>query len=319
MKKIIVCCLFFVLTAVSPSYAAEGKFVIIGTGGVTGVYYPAGGAICRMVNRQRRENGIRCAVESTEGSVYNVAQLNARDLDIAVVQADIQDHAFRGIEEFKSGAYKNLRSLFSLHTELFTLVARKDSGITTLNDLKGKRVNIGNPGSGQRATMDRVMAALDWQYSDFLKTFEYKSSQQAQALCRDRFDAMVFVAGHPSGSIKEATIDCDSVLIPVVGAAIEGLVSRHTYYRPSTIPGGMYRGNDNDVATFGLAATVVATDQVSDEVAYHVVKAVFENFEAFKLLHPAFHGLDRDAMVKSDLTAPIHPGALKFYREQGLL
>lgn len=302
------------------SQAVEGDFIIIGTGGVTGVYYPTDGSICRMVNRDRKEHGIRCAVESTQGSVYNVERLRQKDLDMAVVQADIQDHAYRGIEEFKeAGPHSELRALFSLHSELFTLVARKDSGINSMADLKGKRVNIGNPGSGQRAIMDRLMQALDWEYSDFLKTFEYKSAEQAKALCRDRFDAMIFVAGHPSGSIKEATVECDSVLLDVTGPAVDKLVAEHGYYRTLSIPAGMYRGTERDVQTFGLAATFVTTSRVSNEVAYHVVKAVFENLDTFTQLHPAFRGLKREEMIRNDLAAPMHDGAIKYYKEAGLM
>ncbi len=308
------------LTAAGLGHAAESEFIIIGTGGVTGVYYPTGGSICRMVNRNRKEHGIRCAVESTQGSVYNVAGLRSKDLDMAVVQADIQEHAYKGTEEFKdAGPHSELRALFSLHSELFTLVVRKDSGINSLAELKGKRVNIGNPGSGQRAIMDRLMQALDWSYGDFLKTFEYKSAEQAKALCRDRFDAMVFVAGHPSGSIKEATVECESVLLDVTGPAVDQLVAAHSYYRPLTIPGGMYRGTERDVRTFGLAATFVTTSRVSDEVAYHVVKAVFENLDTFTQLHPAFRGLQREDMIRNDLAAPMHDGAIKYYKEAGLM
>ncbi|MDX1453383.1 MAG: TAXI family TRAP transporter solute-binding subunit [Oleiphilaceae bacterium] len=313
--------MIFVLSLVwGPAQAVEGDFIIIGTGGVTGVYYPTGGSICRMVNRERSKHGIRCAVESTQGSVNNIELLRKREIDMAVVQADIQDHAYKGSEEFKdAGPHSELRALFSLHSELFTLVARKDSGIASLSDLKGKRVNIGNPGSGQRAIMERLMASLGWQYTTFLKTFEYKSSEQSRALCRDRFDAMVFVVGHPSGSIKEATVDCDSAIIDVAGPAVDKLVDQHAYYRHATIPGNMYRGNEQDIKTFGLAATFVATDRVSEEVAYHVVKAVFEDLETFSRLHPAFYGLKREDMIRNDLSAPIHPGALKYYKEAGLM
>ena len=212
-----------------------------------------------------------------------------------------------------------LRAIFSVHPEPFTVVARADSGIESFDDLKGKRVNIGNPGSGQRGTMEVVMAALGWEKSDFALASELKSAEQSQALCDNKIDAIVFTVGHPSGSIKEATTSCDSVLVSVSGDAIDKLVAENDYYRTATIPGGMYRGNPDDVVTFGVGATFVSSTNTSTDVVYQVVKAVFENFEDFKKLHPAFSVLKKEEMIKDGLSAPLHDGALKYYKEAGLM
>ena len=301
-----------------PAGAAEQQFVSIGTGGVTGVYYPTGGAICRLVNKGRKQHGVRCSVESTGGSVYNINTIRAEELDFGVAQSDWQYHAYNGTSKFKDqGPFKDLRAVFSVHPEPFTVVARADSGIKTFTDLKGKRVNIGNPGSGQRGTMDVVMAALGWSKSDFALASELKSSEQAQALCDNKIDAMVFTVGHPSGSIKEATTSCASVLVPVTGPAIDKLVEDNDYYRKATIPGGMYTGTDSDVETFGVGATFVSSTRVSEEVAYVIVKSVFENFDQFRKLHPAFANLDPKEMIKDGLSAPLHDGAAKYYKERG--
>ncbi len=301
-----------------PAGAAEQQFVSIGTGGVTGVYYPTGGAICRLVNKGRKQHGVRCSVESTGGSVYNINTIRAEELDFGVAQSDWQYHAYNGTSKFKDqGPFKDLRAVFSVHPEPFTVVARADSGIKTFTDLKGKRVNIGNPGSGQRGTMDVVMAALGWSKSDFALASELKSSEQAQALCDNKIDAMVFTVGHPSGSIKEATTSCASVLVPVTGPAIDKLVEDNDYYRKATIPGGMYTGTDSDVETFGVGATFVSSTRVSEDVAYVIVKSVFENFDQFKKLHPAFANLDPKEMIKDGLSAPLHDGAAKYYKERG--
>ena len=296
------------------------EYAIVGTGGVTGVYYPAGGSICRMVNRQRSQHGIRCAVESTQGSIYNLEKVRERDLDFAVVQSDWHFHAVNGSAGFAdAGADTTLRSVFSLYAEPFTVVARVDSGIKTFGDLKGKRVNIGNIGSGQRATMEALMKTLGWMQTDFAETHALKSVDQAKALCDNRFDAMVFVAGHPSASIKEATTSCDSRLIPVRGPEIDQLVAANSYYLHIEIPGGMYRGNDHPVKTFGVGATIVSSSEVSSKVIYEVVKAVFDNLESFKQLHPAFQGLSKKKMLELGLTAPLHEGALKYFREARVL
>ncbi len=323
MKKFFMLLLAFAVAAsfVPVSQAeAENQFVTIGTGGVTGVYYPTGGAICRLVNKTRKEHGIRCSVESTGGSVYNLNAIANGELDMGVAQSDWQYHAYHGTSKFAdAGANKDLRAVFSVHPEPFTVVARADSGIKNFQDLKGKRVNIGNPGSGQRGTMEVVMKALGWTNDDFKLASELKSAEQSAALCDNKIDAMIFTVGHPSGSIKEATTSCDSVLVNVTGPAIDKLVKENAYYRYATIPGGMYRGTDEDTKTFGVGATFVSSAKVPEDVIYNVVKAVFENFDDFKKLHPAFANLKKEEMIKDGLSAPLHAGAVKYYKEAGLM
>ena len=299
---------------------AEQKFVTIGTGGVTGVYYPTGGAICRLVNKNRNKHGIRCSTESTGGSVFNLNTIRAGDLDMGVAQSDWQYHAYHGSSKFKDkGANRELRAIFSVHPEPFTVVARADSGIRNFGDLKGKRVNVGNPGSGQRGTMEVLMKASGWKMSDFELASELKSSEQSMALCDNKIDAMVFTVGHPSGSIKEATTSCDSVLVNVTGSAVDMLVAENDFYRTATIPGGMYSGNANDTKTFGVGATFVTSTRTPENVIYQVVKAVFENFDSFRKFHPAFRNLDKRQMIKDGLSAPLHAGAVKYYKEAGLM
>ncbi len=308
------------LAVAAPAVGAEQTFITIGTGGVTGVYYPTGGAICRLVNKGRKEHGIRCSVESTGGSVYNINTIRAGELDMGVAQSDWQFHAYNGTSKFEeAGPFKELRAVFSVHPEPFTVVARADSGIKTFQDLKGKRVNIGNPGSGQRGTMEVLMGALGWTNADFKLASELKAAEQSRALCDNKIDAMVYTVGHPAGSIKEATTSCDSVLVEVAGPEVDKLVADNDYYRKATIPGGMYRGSDSDVMTFGVGATFVSSSNVPDDVVYQVVKAVFENFDDFQKLHPAFGNLKKEEMIKDGLSAPLHPGAARYYKEAGLM
>lgn len=298
--------------------AMAEEFVTIGTGGVTGVYYPTGGAICRLVNKGRKEHGVRCSVESTGGSVYNINTIREGELEFGVAQSDWQYHAYNGTSKFEeAGPFEGLRAVFSVHPEPFTVVARADSGINTFEDLKGKRVNIGNPGSGQRGTMEVLMEALGWTTDDFALATELKAAEQSAALCDNQIDAMVYTVGHPSGSIQEATTACDSVLVEVSGDAVTGLIDENSFYRTATIPGGMYRGNDSDTGTFGVGATIVTSADVSEDAVYAVVSAVFENFDDFKGLHPAFANLDPKEMATAGLSAPLHPGAAKYYKEQG--
>ncbi|WP_413111234.1 TAXI family TRAP transporter solute-binding subunit [Thaumasiovibrio sp. DFM-14] len=302
-----------------PAWSSQ-EFVTIGTGSVTGVYYPTGSAICRLINKSRAEHNIRCSVESTGGSIYNVNTMRSQELDFGIVQSDWQYHGYHGTSKFEQqGPYPKLRAVFSLHTEPFNIIARADAGIETLADLKGKRVNIGNPGSGDRATMSVVMDAMEWTPSDFRLASELKGSERSQALCDNKIDAYVYVVGHPNGAIKEATTSCDAKLISATGDAINRIVADTPYYAFSTLPAGMYRGTENEVNSFGVAATLVTTADVSDEVVYQAVKAVFDNFDTFKRLHPAFANLKKADMVQEGLSIPLHAGAEKFYKEAGLL
>lgn len=312
-----------VVTAMSfapaPASAAQ-KFVSIGTGGVTGVYYPTGGAICRLVNKTRKDHGVRCSAESTGGSVYNINTIRAGELEFGVAQSDWQFHAYNGTSKFKdAGAFKKLRAMFSVHAEPFTLIVRADSGITGFEGLKGKRVNIGNPGSGQRATMEVVMDAFGMKNSDFALASELKGSEMAGAICDNKIDAMIYTIGHPAAAIKEATTACDVKLIDVKGAPIDKLVKDNAYYRVATIPGGMYAGTPNDVTTFGVGATFVTSLDVPNAIAYVVAKETMTNIETFRKLHPAFANLDPKTMVSDGLAAPLHPGAAKAYKELGLI
>lgn len=300
--------------------AAEQSFITVGTGGVTGVYYPTGGAICRLVNRTRKEHGIRCSVESTGGSAYNVNTIRAGELDFGIAQSDVQYNASRGEGQFnEAGAYSDLRAVFSLHPEAFTVVARADANASEFDDLQDKRVNVGNPGSGQRSTMEQLLDLRGQDMDIFSLAADLRAAEMSSALCDNRIDAMIYVVGHPSGSIKEATSSCKSNLVNVRGDYVDQLLKKYPYYRRAVIKGGEYNGNPEDTHTFGVAATLVTSAKTSDEKVYQLVKAVFDNFETFTRLHPAFADLKKEEMVSAGLSAPLHPGAEKYYREAGLL
>ena len=307
-------------TLSSSTMAAETQFVSIGTGGVTGVYYPTGGAICRLVNKNRKESGIRCSVESTGGSAFNVNAIREGELEMGVAQSDVQYNALNGLEGFKdAGPFKELRSVFSVHAEPGTLVVRADAGIKDFADLKGKRVNIGEPGSGTVATYDIIAKAYGIERSDLKLASELKSSEAPQALCDNKIDAFFILVGHPAGMVKEVTTTCDSRIATIQGPAVDKLVADNPFYRMASVPGGMYTGNPDATKTMGVGATFVSSSKVPEGVIYEVVKAVFENFDDFKKLHPAFSDLKKEEMVTAALSAPLHDGAMKYYKEAGLI
>lgn len=319
MKKYIVGALAGagVVAATFAGAAAQQKFISIGTGGVTGVYYPTGGAICRLVNKNRKEHGIRCSAESTGGSIYNINTIKGGELEFGVAQSDWQYHAYHGTSKFEeAGKYEKLRAVFSVHAEPVTIIAHDESGVMNITDLKGKRLNIGNPGSGTRGTWEVLEAALGWQRTDLKLASEMKSAETGAAVCDGKIDAYFWLVGHPSALTQESLATCAAHLVNATGPEIDKLVADNPYYRVATIPAGMYN-NKEDITTFGVGATFVSSSDVPEDVVYTVVKAVFENFDQFKKLHPAFAHLKEAEMIKDGLSAPLHDGAAKYYKERG--
>ncbi|NIA70168.1 TAXI family TRAP transporter solute-binding subunit [Pelagibius litoralis] len=299
---------------------AADKAVTIGTGSRAGVYYQVGRAVCRLVNQSQAQHGIACNAPSTAGSISNLKAVRAGQLQLAVAQSDWQFHAVNGSSRFSSAKPDpDLRSVFSVHGEPFTLVVRRDSGIRHLRDIEGRRVNIGNPGSGQRGTMEVVMQAMGWTKSSFSLSEELPASQQSLALCHDRVQALVYTVGHPNDSVAQAVRLCDAVIAEVSGPEIEKLVAARPYYAFTTVPGGLYSGNRDDVTTFGVKATLVTSAKVDADTIYAVTKAVFENLDSFRRMHPAFAGLQPERMVRDGLSAPLHEGAARYFKERGWL
>jgi len=299
---------------------AKTQFVTIGTGGITGVYYPTGGAIAKMVNKKKKEYGIRATVESTGGSVFNVNAVMNGDLEFGIVQSDRQYQAINGLAEWKDkGPQKDLRAVFSIHPESVTLVAAVDAGIKDIKDLRGKKVNIGNPGSGQRQNAIDALETVGIDIDKDLQAESIKASEAASLLQDGRIDAFFYTVGHPSGSIKEATSGARKVRLATI-TGIDTLLAKYPYYAKATIPVSLYPGaqNDKDVETFGVKATFVTSAKVSDDIVYAITKEVFDNFDDFKKLHPAYATLTKENMLEG-LSAPIHPGALKYYKEVGLI
>lgn len=305
------------LSAPMGAAQAQQKFMTIGTGGVTGVYYAAGGAICRLVNKDRKNHGYRCSVESTGGSVVNINTIKAGELDFGVAQSDWQYHAYNGTSKFKDNQVKDLRAVFSIHPEPFTVLSRKEANVTKFEDFKGKRFNVGNPGSGTAASMDEMLSSMGWTKASFGLASELKADEHGAALCDNKIDGFFYGVGHPSANIQDPITTCGAKLVPLTGSAIDKLVKDNSFYAKVNIPGGLYAGHPNPTPTYGVMASFVTSAKASDDSVYTLVKAVFENFDEFKKLHPAFGSLDPKNMIKDGLSAPLHPGAVKYYKEKG--
>ena len=321
MKKLfaLLCLVLFVFIAESTAFGRT--FVTIGTGGVTGVYYPTGGAISRMVNKKSKEYGIKATVESTSGSVYNINAVLNGELEFGVAQSDRQYQAYNGLAEWtKSGPQKDLRAVFSIHPESITLIASVQSGIKSVADLRGKRVNVGNPGSGQLQNSKDVLSASGVNITG-IHAEQVKAVEAPGLLQDEKIDAFFYTVGHPNGNIKEATSGRIKVrIIPINGSGIDGLLKKHSYYAKAIIPAKHYPNavNKEDIESIGVKATFVASQKLDDQIVYAITKEVFGNLEAFKKLHPAYAGLTKENMLQG-LSAPIHQGALKYYKEAGLV
>jgi uncharacterized protein len=307
------------LLIATPAMAQDQRFITIGTGGVTGVYYAVGGAICRLINKDRKTHGIRCSVESTGGSAFNINTIKEGELDFGMAQSDVQFNAVNGKGQYEGNAFPDLRAVFAVHPEPFTVLARPDAGITKFEDFKGKRFNVGNPGSGTRASMELLLSSMGWTFGDFSLASELKADEHGPALCDGKIDGFFYGVGHPSANIQDPTTTCGAKLVALTGPVIDKLIADNVFYAKATIPGGMYNANPDPVETYGVTATLVTSTKVPEEVVYQLVKSTFENFDEFKKLHPAFANLEPQNMVKNGLSAPLHPGAEKYYKEKGWL
>lgn len=294
--------------------------VIIATGTPGGIYHPVGNAICRLFNLADEAQAQPCVAIGSDGSVANIERVVRGDANFALSQSDVAHAAFRGQGPFAAaGANPRLRMLIALYPEALTVVARADSRIVSFEDLKGARIGLGKSGGGYMFTRDIVLAFYGIAIPDKTRMPELEPAEQNVALCADEVDAIVFAAGHPNGLTQEATTGCPARLVRLAGPPIDRLLAAHPYYVASVIPGGMYDGNPEDVATIGTRAIIVTTADQPDALAYAFVRAVFENFADFRRLHPALASLNARDMVPTTGVIPIHPGAERYFRESHLL
>lgn len=294
--------------------------VTIAASGPSAQYFPVANSICRVTNLAGTlDSNKRCRVIASTGAVKNVALVRRGRAKFGLTQSDLADGAFRGQGLFAElGAARNLRSVVGLHRETFTILAGPNTNIRSFEDLRGRRIGIGKVGAGHTFTRDIVLDLYGWTISDFDRLLELGPVDQSETLCAGRVDAIIFEAVHPDGLTQEATSRCGANLVHVARAPIDKLFAR-PYYDISLIPGGMYENNPDNTVSFGTQTILVTSAHQPDDVVYAVVKAIFENFEDFRRLHPALVALKRDALVSNEALLPIHPGALRYFREAGLV
>lgn len=308
---------FALAQAPAAAPASTQKLVMIGTGSLVGIYNPAGGAVCRLVNRDRKVHGVRCSVDSTDGSGANIEALRDGTYEMAIVQSDVVWIAARGEGPYaQRGRFEDLRTVFALHPEPITVVARKEANIRRLRDLAGRRVFLGEPGSGTRQSLEAIMKLLEVQVSD-APLPDLKGGEDGAALCDGRIEAFVRIIGHPTDAVRLPAAICGARLVPVSGETVDRIIKARPYYAPAQIAGNLYPSNPQDTSSFGVRAVLVTTAKLPASDVYAMAKSVFDNFQELRKLHPALDGLNHTAMIGVDAIAPLHEGAARLYREKG--
>ncbi len=303
------------------SAEAKTTFITIGTGGITGVYYPTGGAIAKIVNDRADEFGIKATAEATGASIFNINAVKGGNLDFGIAQADSQYLAYNGKGEWENAPIAELRSVFSLAPEMITFVVAEDSGIKSIDGVKGKTINIGNPGSGNRQNAIDIFNALGINYEKDFKAESLKAADAPRMLQDGRIDGFFYTVGHPNGNIKEATAGMRKArIIPI--PEIKALFDVAPYYSMDSIDMAQYpeatNASEGKIPTVGMKATLITSANVDEVVVYNLTKAVFENLEELRTLHPALANLTKEGMLEG-LSAPLHKGAERYYKEVGLI
>ena len=308
----------FLLIGILSTQLFSSEFITIGTGSVTGIYYATGGAICRLVNKYKNDSSIRCSIESTEGSLYNLISVNNKDLDFAIVQSDILYQASHNKNNFQKGSYSKVKPVISIYPELLTLVTNKNANINTIMDIKDKRINLGSSGSGNEITALTLFNEIGLTKNDLKEASSYSASEMSDALKNNKIDGYFYMVGHPTSTIKDTSSSINIKIIPIESKITNPLIQKYPYFAKANIPAGIYKGQIEEIPTFGVKAVLVANEKVDEKVVYAVVKAILENFDEFKKQHPAYSNITKESLLEG-ISTPLHEGAKKYFEEIGLL
>ena len=294
--------------------------IYIGTGSVQGVYFPIGGVICRLFNRHKSAHNIRCTLESTGGSINNLVELRDGNFDIVVAQSDWQHHAYKGTSAFeKYGANTELRSVFALEADPLALIVKKNSPVLTFDDLADRTVSLGYSRSLQHRILGHYLELKGWTEEKFKQVILMSDAKQGAALCNDEVEAILLLSSSMNDYLADLPEGCELKLVSINDETVKQVIAAHPYYRTGTIPRSMNFDSAEDVESFGLGATFVAMESTSPKAVYNVVKEIVENFKDFKSLHPYLQMIKTEELASAGLTAPLHPGAIRYYREARLL
>ena len=294
--------------------------LLLGTGSVQGVYFPIGGVICRLLNRHKNLHKIRCSLESTGGSIYNLKELNQGNFDIVFAQSDWQFHAYNGSSAFeKIGPNPKLRAVFALEADPVAILVKRTSEISHFDELADRRVSFGYTRSLQHRIIDDLLATKGWSSDKFKEVRPMSDTKQVAQLCEDKIEAITLLSSSLNDYLKDLPEGCQMNLIPIVGVEVSDVIKLKPYYRTGKILKGLVPGVDQDIQSFGLGATFVTNEDTSPKAIYHVVKEVVENFRDFKSLHPSLADLNKKDLSHAGISIPLHAGAIRYYKEARLL
>lgn len=292
----------------------------LGTGSVQGVYFPIGGVICRLLNRHKELHNLRCTLESTGGSIYNLRELRKGNFDLVVAQSDWQYHAYKGSSTFeKDGPNEELRAVFALEADPLALIVKKGSGIATFDDLAGRVVSFGYGRSLQHRVINDLLAVKGWNDDNFKDVRRMSDTKQVGELCLGKVEAILLLSSSLNDYLKDIADGCELQLLPIEGDEVAQVIKQKPYYRTGKILDNLPIEQDGSVMSFGLGATFVASESTSPKAIYHVVKEVAESFRDFKSLHPSLATLDKSELPHAGISIPLHPGAIRYYKEARLL
>lgn len=294
--------------------------LLVGTGSVQGAYFPIGGVICRLVNRHKHLHKIRCSLESTSGSIANLRDLEQQKFDLVFAQSDWQYHAYNGSSTFeKDGPNKNLRAVFALEADPLALLVPQDSEVNSFDDLADKRVSFGYTRSLQHRIINDFLAVKKWTSKNFKEIRPMSDERQVRQICDGQLDAILLLSSSLSDRLRNLSDDCKLRMLPIEGDEVKQVIAQKPYYRTAKVLRGMFIESEQEILSFGLGATAVADENTSPKAIYHIVKEVAENFNDFKSLHPTLAALDKRELSNAGIAIPLHPGAVRYYREARLL
>ena len=306
--------------AAAGTVEAKDKFVALGTGSPSGTYAPVGSGICDMVNEGRATTGVRCIAYNTGGSVYNIQAITSGELEMGITRSDLAYQSYEGIDSFKAiGPNKDIRAITTLYAMPIAVIVKRDSDIKEFKDLLGKRINIGNKGSGKRPVAELILSEMGWQKGEFSAVLEMTTKQMGKAFCDGNVDILIEGLGNPSKFYEQMIGECGGKFLDVPKAVVDKIRRNFPYFAALDIPGGIYSDTPNPVGTFGFKATLVTKASLSADTAYDVTAAVFDAFEKFQEKHPSLKLADPISMVNNGIFIPLHPGAERYLRERGYL
>jgi uncharacterized protein len=303
--------------------AKPAPAVLVGTGLPSGVYFAVGNAVCRLAQRTPPKTSaadhdrLQCGVQATGGTVANIDALRSGAMDLALLQSDGAFNAAQGLGRYEGKPFRKLRSVFSLHAEPLQLLALRSERIGSFLDLKGRKVNIGPKGTAQHEMLTELFRLHKMDAGSFAQVLTLPSSQQVQAMCDGDVEALGMMIGFPNAGFARAMRDCNAQLINADTEAIRRLIAGKPYFSEVRLPKGTYPSMPGDITTFGVLAVLHTTSDVSADTVYRLVRRVFEQLDDLRAMHPALRQLDPQQMIRAGLTAPMHEGALTYYRERG--